>query len=59
MHIFKADFEALKQLQNESQDKWEHDIETMVNIGFQAVFDNIKPKEVCDFLKVAKEKYEL
>ena len=45
MHIFKADFEALKQLQNESQDKWEHDIETMVNIGFQAVFDNVKPKE--------------
>ena len=59
MHIFKADFEVLTQLQIESQDKWEHDIETMVNVGFQAVFDNIKPKEVCDFLKVAKDKYEL
>ena len=59
MHIFKADFETLTQLQIESQDKWEHDIETMVNVGFQAVFDNIKPKEVCDFLKVAKDKYEL
>ena len=59
MHIFKADFEALTQLHFGSQDKWEHDIETLVNVGFQAVFDNIKPNEVCDFLKVAKDKYEL
>ena len=56
---FKADFEALTQLHFGSQDKWEHDIETLVNVGFQAVFDNIKPNEVCDFLKVAKDKYEL
>ena len=61
MHVFKSDFETLK---NEAgldgdQEKWDHDIETMINVGFQAIWDTMKPQKVCDILKVVKDKYEL
>ena len=59
MHIFKSGFEALENEAGRDQAKWDHDIETLINVGFQAVFDEIKPQDVCDFTAVFKEKYEL
>ena len=58
--IFKAAYESMKNdLMDENPDEWKHDIETMVNVGFQAVFDKIEPEGVCDFLKTVKDRYEL
>ena len=58
--VFKTAYESMKNtLMDENLDEWKHDIDTMVDVGFQAVFDTFKPEDVCDFFETVKDRYEL
>ena len=58
--VFKTAYESMKNtLMDENLDEWKHDIDTMVDVGFQAVFDTFKPEYVCDFFQTVKDRYEL
>ena len=58
--VFKTAYESMKNtLMDENLDEWKHDIDTMVDVGFQAVFDTFKPEDVCDFYETVKDRYEL